>query len=1042
MEISAGDLSPFAKFRRVFSGFISETGRAPKLPPEARSTRSFSGEGSASGSVVEFSSAVYYCDEGDGDVELEVVRLGDASRACQVEYMTRDSSAVAGRKYLRAHGYLQFAPGESSKTLRIGILEDQAFDATLEFEVHLTRAFSTTLGAYLSVCRVLICDNDAFPTNRYANQLLSQRVCDVPQWPLMYEFWKMNMADRKFRMNVYKNMIGDQITNLNYVLTTILFNYLIDHVLRPADGSPPPDNAAEMVYVIVSIGLAPHFILWLLDRWALMRRVKGMVISRLQQNLVRKFLSYDESSRNSVSISDLTMAITRDVPVLAHDGLVTCFTIIKNAGLLLILTVLAVKQMGSVPWIAMSVFICAPISMLIFLALRHHGTSQRRAVAFSRQTDLVGYLQQITDCFRLIADYTQGSNVINAFADKIKSNNNASLDSALWELTNQHFAPLIRTIICGSFVLLSFQNVLNGGPLGEFVTGVAVCTRIGQCYEGLYKEVLRIEQAMAPLHNIVFYMNLPVDTSQRMQNSRRLLEESSGARKLALLTVSTHPTSRWSTGKLPRSLQGSHSSIEENVGAKEPCQGIELVHGASTLTPEICSTQTDGMLRGCGNAQDSMQIIGKDVTFAYPRVMGRGTQVLNRASFSIKQGQLVAVTGPRLGGKATLLHLLAGIAPPSSDTQGFLFVPPHLRVLHVGFEPQLIKNLDLFQNLCFGPSDGADEEPDRVVAICKRLRMSEHTLTLVKADCGHISREDIIQKLYQSDAMGRTTTELELVGSPNSVVHRHMSELAAHQTHLLSHTDRCVLHLARALVMNPDVLVLHKPLSHFDDLQAWLVLEVLRNFVDNRGLESPPETRDQRRPRTCIFSTATTKCTEEADMVLHVSHGSVHQIDNTVLNLLRQRIRDLFAALSSSGTGQVTRGAFLDAFREAPWAGTMLGVSEQHLAAEPEHAEALLMRTFDALDKLGTSTVEYDELVHFIRGCMDMKLPELLEGLEAEARQGEPLPAKPAKTPSLGARWEVPPVPSEASLHRGTPPEESSHDVSLSSTGLPETTRV
>ena len=39
-----------------------------------------------------------------------------------------------------------------------------------------------------------------------------------------------------------------------------------------------------------------------------------------QENLLRKYLSYTEPSRAAVSVADLTMAITRDVPELIQEG--------------------------------------------------------------------------------------------------------------------------------------------------------------------------------------------------------------------------------------------------------------------------------------------------------------------------------------------------------------------------------------------------------------------------------------------------------------------------------------------------------------------------------------------------------------------------------------------------------------------------------------------------------------------------------------------------------------------------------------------------
>src|SRR3981081_122201 len=40
--------------------------------------------------------------------------------------------------------------------------------------------------------------------------------------------------------------------------------------------------------------------------------------------------------------------------------------------------------------------------------------------------------------------------------------------------------------------------------------------------------------------------------------------------------------------------------------------------------------------------------------------------VVDRVSFSVRQGELVAIMGPSGCGKSTLLHLLAGLEPPES----------------------------------------------------------------------------------------------------------------------------------------------------------------------------------------------------------------------------------------------------------------------------------------------------------------------------------------------------------------------------------------
>eukprot|EP00438_Fugacium_kawagutii_P013022 Skav214737 [mRNA] locus=scaffold3176:92204:93454:+ [translate_table: standard] len=53
---------------------------------------------------------------------------------------------------------------------------------------------------------------------------------------------------------------------------------------------------------------------------------------------------------------------------------------------------------------------------------------------------------------------------------------------------------------------------------------------------------------------------------------------------------------------------------------------------------------------------------------------------------------------------------------------------------------------------------------------------------------------------------------------------------------VLSHTQQVKLGLARALVANPDVLLLHKPAMPYDDRTSHMVLEVIKSHVKNRGV--------------------------------------------------------------------------------------------------------------------------------------------------------------------------------------------------------------
>ena len=105
--------------------------------------------------------------------------------------------------------------------------------------------------------------------------------------------------------------------------------------------------------------------------------------------------------------------------------------------------------------------------------------------------------------------------------------------------------------------------------------------------------------------------------------------------------------------------------------------------------------------------------------------------------------------------------------------------------------------------------------------------------------------------------VGPATPRRELVGPPptrrGSDTNAAAKSSVRHDAAGISSSDRAIIHLARALITSPHLLLLHRPLSAVDEEVADRILDVLRDFVDQRGLalDGPPETRLL---RTAIFT--------------------------------------------------------------------------------------------------------------------------------------------------------------------------------------------
>lgn len=94
-----------------------------------------------------------------------------------------------------------------------------------------------------------------------------------------------------------------------------------------------------------------------------------------------------------------------------------------------------------------------------------------------------------------------------------------------------------------------------------------------------------------------------------------------------------------------------------------------------------------------------------------------------------------------------------------------------------------------------------------------------------------------------------------------------------------SHTDYARLNLARVLVCNPEVLVMHKPTVDFDDRERLELIKLLREHVDEKGIELPAQSSATRRLRTVFFTSSSTAGVNNADAVFKVSlKDGVHPI--------------------------------------------------------------------------------------------------------------------------------------------------------------------
>jgi len=70
----------------------------------------------------------------------------------------------------------------------------------------------------------------------------------------------------------------------------------------------------------------------------------------------------------------------------------------------------------------------------------------------------------------------------------------------------------------------------------------------------------------------------------------------------------------------------------------------------------------------------------------------------------------------------------------------------------------------------------------------------------------------------------------------------------------LNYTEKVKLHLARAFIMNAELMVFHRPLYHFNENFGRKVMALVKMHHKNRGMCMPVTTMNRRRPRTVFIS--------------------------------------------------------------------------------------------------------------------------------------------------------------------------------------------
>lgn len=212
------------------------------------------------------------------------------------------------------------------------------------------------------------------------------------------------------------------------------------------------------------------------------------------------------------------------------------------------------------------------------------------------------------------------------------------------------------------------------------------------------------------------------------------------------------------------------------------------------------------------------------------------TVALDSVSFSVEEGEFVAIMGPSGSGKSTLLHILGFLDPASSGVYKF----------------------DGKDSRKYSQDEIALVRNEKMGFIFQSFNLLPKTSVLE-----NVKLPLMYSKVPESKWNERAIAAIEAVG---------LSHRMDHEPSALSGGEKQRVAIARALVTNPLVIFADEPTGNLDSKSGQAVMEAIQSLND--------------KGHTVILITHETATAEHAKRIVHIRDGKVEK-DEKVTNRRR-----------------------------------------------------------------------------------------------------------------------------------------------------------
>ncbi len=216
----------------------------------------------------------------------------------------------------------------------------------------------------------------------------------------------------------------------------------------------------------------------------------------------------------------------------------------------------------------------------------------------------------------------------------------------------------------------------------------------------------------------------------------------------------------------------------------------------------------------------------KNISKIYKSEAGE-TIALKEVSFSIEDGEFLAITGPSGSGKSTLMHILGCLDTPTSGTY-------------------LINNQDVSK---MSDDELADIRKNKIGFVFQSYNLLPRATVL-----RNVMLPFVYAGIPKEEREARAKTSLKNAGLDESHFYHLSNQLSGGQMQRVA--------IARALVNNPSLILADEPTGNLDTKTGEIVLDTFQVL-------------NKEQKRTIVLITHERYVAEHADRIIHIRDGAI-----------------------------------------------------------------------------------------------------------------------------------------------------------------------